>query len=176
MTFAGVLRIWFIAIWSLSILGFFVSVIQFFRVSARVFIDYGAMLERLAGDEMIGFFVPGLAGPEFPQRALECAREILKATGHNDPDGPWIPLGVGVHFGNAFMGMVGTTEMVTNFTALGDDINVGARIASAAGPGEILASLDLCQKAGIDEDRLEKRRISLKGKQNPMDIAVITLN
>lgn len=32
MTFADLLRIWFIAIWSLSILGFLVSVIQFFRV------------------------------------------------------------------------------------------------------------------------------------------------
>jgi class 3 adenylate cyclase len=74
------------------------------------------------------------------------------------------------------MGMVGSTEMVTNFTALGDDINVGARIASATGPGELLASLDLCQQAGIDEDGPEKRRINLKGKQEPMDVAVVPVN
>lgn len=149
---------------------------RFFQVSARILIDSGAMLERLAGDEMIGFFVPGLAGSEFPQRTLECAKELLIATGHTDPEGSWIPLGVGVHFGNAFMGMVGSTEMVTNFTALGDDINVGARIASATGPGELLASLDLCQQAGIDEDGPEKRRINLKGKQEPMDVAVVPVN
>ncbi len=149
---------------------------RFFQVSASSLINSGALVDRLAGDEAIGFFVPGLAGPNFALQALESAKDLLRATGHTDQDGPWIPVGAGVHFGNAFVGTVGTSHGVTNFTALGNDINVGARIASAAGPGEVLASLELCRMANVETNGLEHRELSLKGKQDPMQVAVIPLN
>ena len=149
---------------------------RFFQTASRLLIESGAILGRLAGDEVIGFFVPGLAGPRFVSRALECAQNLLKATGHSDPDGPWVSIGVGVHFGNAFVGMVGSNDVVSSLTALGDDINVGARIASAAGPGELLASLEFCREAETDTWDLEHRMLSLKGKQEPMEVAVISLD
>ncbi len=148
---------------------------RFFQVSAEAFIRSGALVDRLAGDEAIGFFVPGLAGPEYALRALESARDLLRATGYTDRDGPWIPVGAGVHIGNAFVGIVGSQGGFTDLTALGDDVNVGARIASAAGPGELLASLELCRMARVDTDEFELRELSLKGKQAPMEVAVIPL-
>ncbi len=149
---------------------------RFFQVSANSLIGSGALVDRLAGDEAIGFFVPGLAGPKFAFRAIESAKDLLIATGHTDQDGPWIPVGAGVHVGNAFVGTVGSPIGVSNFTALGNDINVGARIASAAGPGELLASLELCRMANVDAHGFEHRELSLKGKQVPMDVAVIPLD
>lgn len=149
---------------------------RFFQVSASALINSGALVDRLAGDEAIGFFVPGLAGPKFAVRALESAKDLLRATGHTDQDGPWIPVGAGVHAGNAFMGMVGSPKGVSDFTALGNDINVGARIASAAGPGELLASLELCRMANVETSGLEHRELSLKGKKAPMEVAIIPLN
>ena len=149
---------------------------RFFQVSASSLIKSGALVDRLAGDEAIGFFVPGLAGPNFSLQALESAKDLLRATGHTDRDGPWIPVGAGVHFGNAFMGTVGTPQGVSDFTALGNDINVGARIASAARPGELLASLELCRRANVETQSLEHRELSLKGKHAPMEVAVIPLN
>ena len=149
---------------------------SFFNVSASALINSGALVDRLAGDEAIGFFVPGLAGPKFALRALESAKDLLRATGHTDQDGPWIPVGASVHVGNAFMGMVGSPKGVSDFTALGNDINVGARIASAAGPGELLASLELCRMANVETSGLEHRELSLKGKKAPMEVAVIPLN
>jgi class 3 adenylate cyclase len=71
---------------------------------------------------------------------------------------------------------VGSPQGVSNFTALGDDINVGARIASAAGPGELLASLELCRSANVETNGFEHRELTLKGKQSPMKVAVIPLN
>jgi adenylate cyclase len=148
---------------------------HFFQVSANSIIDAGGLVDRLAGDAAIGFFVPGIAGPEFAQHALESAKDLLTVTGHNDPDGPWIPVGVGVHVGNAFVGMVGSPGGVTNLTALGDDINVGARIGSAAEAGELLASLELCRRAGLDVRGYEQRTLHLKGKQDPQEVVVIPL-
>jgi adenylate cyclase len=149
---------------------------RFFQVSGNLLINSGALVDRLAGDEAIGFFVPGIAGPEYAKRAIECAKELLRATGHTDQDGPWIPVGVGVHVGNAFVGMVGSPQGLQEMTALGDEINVGARIASAAGPGELLASFASCQKANVETGGLEHRELTLKGKQLPIEVAVIPLN
>ena len=147
---------------------------RFFQTSSEVLIGAGALLGRLAGDEAIGYFVPGIAGPDYAQAALDSAVELLRATGHTDKDGPWIPLGVGVHAGNAFVGMLGKHGGSMELTALGDDINVGARLADAAGVGEILASLQLAQKVGLDTDDLEHRKLNLKGKAAPFEVAVIT--
>lgn len=147
---------------------------RFFQTSSKVLIGAGALLGRLAGDQAIGYFVPGIAGPNYAQAALDSAVELLRVTGHTDADGPWIPLGVGVHAGNAFVGLLGEHGGSKELTALGDDINVGARLADAAGVGEIVASVQLTQKIGLDTDRLEHRTLNLKGKAAPFEVAVIT--
>lgn len=146
---------------------------RFFRVSAEALVDSGALVGRLAGDEAIGFYVPGIAGPDYAEAALRGVQELLSATGHNQRDGPWIPVGAGVHAGNGFVGLVGSREGGMELTALGDDVNVGARIADEAGSGEILASLSFCKEAGVDVDELEHRTLSLKGKEDPIEVAVI---
>ena len=146
---------------------------RFFQISSKVLIGKGGLLGPLAGDEAIGFFVPGIAGSNYAQAALESAVELLRATGHADEEGPWIPLGVGVHAGNAFVGYLGEHGVSMELTALGDDINVGARLADAAGVGEILASLQLTQIIQLDTDGLEHRELDLKGKAAPFEVAVI---
>jgi adenylate cyclase len=146
---------------------------RFFQTSSKTLIDAGALLGRLAGDEAIGYFVPGIAGPEYAKAALNSAVELLRATGHTDEDGPWIPLGVGVHAGNAFVGMLGQRGGSMELTALGDDINLGARLADAAAVGEILASIQLVQEVGLDTDGLEHRHLDLKGKSEPFEVVVV---
>lgn len=148
---------------------------RFFRTSSEVLVRSDALLGRLAGDEAIGYFVPGIAGPEYAQAALTSARDLLAATGHNDPDGPWIPLGIGIHAGHGYVGMVGSPGQPMELTALGDDINVGSRISDAAGTGEILASLQLVEAAGLDAQGLEHRDLTLKGKEESIEVVVITL-
>lgn len=146
---------------------------RFFSASSKVLIDAGAIVGRLAGDQAIGYFVPGFAGPNYAQAALDAGVELLRVTGHADEEGPWIPLGVGVHAGNAYVGVVGSASGSTERTALGDDINIGARLADSAGIGEILASLQLTKMIGLDTDSLELRELDLKGKSAPFEVAVI---
>lgn len=146
---------------------------RFFRTSSEVLLDANALLGRLAGDQAIGYFVPGIAGPEYARVALDSAIELLRATGHADEGGPWIPLGVGVHVGNAFVGLLGEEGRSKELTALGDDINVGARLADSARQGEILASLQLTERIGLDTSHLEHRSLDLKGKTEPFEVVVV---
>ena len=113
---------------------------RFYTVASQVLIQTDAMVDRLMGDEAIGLYIPGFAGPEHPRKAIEAAQDLLRLTGHNDVRGPWLPVGVGIHTGQAFVGVVGDESSTADFTALGDNVNITARLASEAGPGEILVS------------------------------------
>lgn len=146
---------------------------RFFQISSKVLLDANALLGRLAGDQAIGYFVPGIAGPNYAQAALDSAVELLRVTGHTEDDGPWIPLGVGVHAGSAFVGLLGEHGGSKELTALGDAINIGARLADSARQGEILASRQLTEMIGLETEDFEHRTLNLKGKTEPFDVTVI---
>jgi adenylate cyclase len=58
-------------------------------------------------------------------------------------------------------------------TALGDIVNVTARLASAAGPGEILVNDRAAERAGLETGSLEVRRLELKGKTQVTTVYVL---
>jgi len=146
---------------------------RFYSVATRVLVRADAMVDRLLGDEAIGLFIPGFAGEEHSRRAIEAAQELLKGTGHHEGKGPWLPIGIGVHTGLAYVGVVGEEEGPTDFTALGDNVNITARLASQAGPGEILISDAAYVHAGLDLGDLEHRHLELKGKSETTGVHVL---
>jgi hypothetical protein len=75
----------------------------------------------------------------------------------------------------AFVGAVGEPPSTT-LTALGDPVNVAARLASAAGPGELLVSLDAAHAARFEPDVTERRDLELKGKSDPVAVLVLVLS
>ena len=137
---------------------------RFYRVATEVLLAHSAIVDRFIGDEVVGYFMPFMTGPDHAGAALNTARELLDATGHTDPEGPWLSLGIGVNTGTTFVGMV-SSGSGHEFTAFGDAINVAAHLASAAGPGEILTTDATIASAGIGAGPFERRRLSLKGHQ-----------
>jgi adenylate cyclase len=136
---------------------------RFYRVATDVLISNEAIVEKFVGDEVVGLFVPFLAGPEHARVAVDTARELLSAAGHGSAEGPWVPLGAGVHTGRAFVGVVGS-DSAAEFTALGDPMNLAAHLASQAAPGEILVTDRTAEEAELTTARLEHRHVSLKGR------------
>lgn len=62
-----------------------------------------------------------------------------------------------------------------DFTALGDNINVAARLASTAQAGEILVSAVAYAASDLDLGELEFRQLDLKGKSEPLGVHVLRL-
>jgi adenylate cyclase len=145
---------------------------RFYATATEVLCKTNALIDKLAGDQVSCYFVPGLAGTDHARMAMQAAQELLQATGHGEPGGPWIPVGIGVHTGEAFIGSVGTRGRMVDMTALGDAVNISARLASNAGPGEILISQDTYTEAGLDPGARELRQLSLKGRSLPVSVAV----
>jgi adenylate cyclase len=121
---------------------------------------------------VIGIFIPAYTGHDHARNALDAAHRLLSVTGHGHTDGPWIPVGIGVNSGIAFVGSVGQGPD-TERTAMGDTVNVAARLASAAGPGEILVTLDAAEAGGVDLGGRELRDLELKGKSARTSVVVL---
>jgi len=147
---------------------------RFYNTATHVMVRSDALIDKIVGDQVVALFVPGFAGPGHARRALEAAQEILRATGHARPEGPWIPLGAGVHTGTAFVGSVGTEGGTSDITVLGDAANTTARLASTARQGEVLISDAAFTAAGLDLGQLEKRYLQLKGKTEPVLVHVVS--
>jgi adenylate cyclase len=82
-----------------------------------------------------------------------------------------VPVGVGVNTGIAYVGSIGE-ENDTELTAMGDIVNVTARLSSVAGAGEVLVTTASAAAAGLDSG-LERRLLDLKGKTEPVEVVVL---
>lgn len=147
---------------------------RFYTTATRILANTDALIDKIIGDQVAGMYVPGFAGKDHARGALQAAQEIMKATGHADENGPWIPLGAGVHTGIAFVGSVGSGEGTSDITVLGDAANTAARLASQAGVGEILVSDSAFTAAGFETTGLKHRQLDLKGKRESVSVFVIT--
>ena len=144
---------------------------RFYTTASRVVFDHDGTIEKFVGDELVAIFVPLFSGNDYAAKAVRAAEGLLRATGHGDPGGPWVPIGAGVHTGITWYGAVGQGDFV-ELTAVGDAMNTAARLASAARAGEVLVTTAAAEAAGLDPG-LERRFLELKGKQQPTEVVTL---
>jgi adenylate cyclase len=154
----------------------FGSLINRFYVESTTVLSYAdALIEKLAGDEVTAMFTRGVTGEEYSRKAIEAGKELLKVTGHGNGKEPWIPVGIGIHTGETFVGSVGQPNGIMEVAALGDVPNTASRLTSMAAPGEILVSADAMIDAQMNTKDLEKRHLDLKGRSEGIDAYVLHL-
>ena len=147
---------------------------RFYNTATDILTDSDAIIDKIIGDQASGMYVPGFAGSDHANKAIEAGKKILSLTGHDSEDGPWIPLGIGIHTGKAFVGSLGSSG-VTDIIVLGDVANTAARLSSSAGIGEIYISEAASLHAGFDgTENMEQRELELKGKSNKIVVNVLT--
>ena len=149
---------------------------KFYGSVTEVFYKNYGFVEKLLGDEVAGFFVPGFAGKDHARVAIETGRQIMQALGYGRSSKPWIPAGVGIHTGVAYVGSMHTEGGVSNISMLGDSVNITARLTSQAGIGEILMSEATRQAANLAESGLTPRSLKLKGKSEEVSGWMLAMN
>jgi adenylate cyclase len=136
---------------------------RFYKEATKIIIDEDGLVEKLAGDSVAAFWGAGFAGADYVARTVKVAQNLLRAMEKQK-----IPVGIGVHSGVAYFGAMGTAEGLTELSAVGEEVNLAARLASKAAPGEIIVSEQALQKAGLDGSQLEARSLELKGISEPV--------
>ena len=130
-----------------------------------------AIIDKLVGDQVMALYLPRVFPGEPAHHMIADARALLAAAGYRGEQ-PWVELGIGLDFGTAYVGNVGSGE-VKDFTAVGDVVNTAARLQAAAASGEIVMSTRVHDRAGEHAMGTEPRELSLKGKSVP-EIAMVT--
>jgi adenylate cyclase len=143
----------------------------FYRLAAQAIAEQDGIVDKFVGDEAIGLFIPGFTGARHAAKAISAGRAILETAGQDGASeaGP-IPVGGGIHTGIAYVGSLGSSERISGFTALGDSVNTTARLASLAGPGELLVSVAAGDHAGLDTSGLERRTVEVRGREAALDV------
>ncbi len=147
---------------------------RFYRLGSEAILRNDGLVDKFVGDEVIGLFFGGVSGPQHAAAAVRAAVELLERAGAQTatPMGP-IPVGAGVHSGEAFVGATGPAGAPDDFTALGDVVNTTARLASAALAGELILSVDAAVAAGRDTSGDDVRRLDIRGRQEAIDVIAL---
>jgi len=148
---------------------------RFYNVATKVLFESNAVVEKLVGDAVTGFYTPGFAGPEHAKVAVNTARQILLDSGFGRASAPWVPVGIGVHTGVAYVGSVMSDSGIANMSVLGDTANIGSRLASLAGPGQIYMSQATVEASKLNTTGLQSQRLTLKGRTQPVDAWVLSV-
>jgi adenylate cyclase len=143
---------------------------RFYVGATKAIAEQDGLVEKLAGDAVAAFWGAGFAGKEYVARTIRAARAIIHQM-HKQG----IPVGIGVHAGVAYFGAMGTTEGLVDISAIGEEVNTAARIASKAAAGEILVSEAALERAHMDGSALEPRSLDLKGISELIDVRVMTV-
>ena len=147
---------------------------RFYTLGTETILRHEGLVDKLVGDEVIGLFFGGVSGPDHARIAVAAATELVSRASQDDasPAGP-IPIGAGVHTGEAYVGTTGPEGAVDDFTALGDVVNTTARLASTAAAGELLVSVAAAEAAEYAMDGLERRTLEVRGRHEPVEVVVI---
>jgi len=143
----------------------------FYRRAARAVEDHDGIVDKFLGDGIMCLFIPVVAGDVHARRAIEAGEALLRAVDDPDLVAGGVRVGVGVHTGDAFVGAIGAEDRL-DFTALGDTVNVAARLGSVAGAGELLVS-DAGWRAAGRESAAERRRLTISGRAEPLDVVAL---
>jgi len=141
---------------------------RFYAAATQTLLRHDAVIDKLIGDEVMAFFVRGISGPQYRRRAVMAGVDLLRAVGYGTAEGPWLDLGVAVNAGVAYVGNVGGS--VVDFTALGNPVNVSARMQQHAVGGELVVA------SGVADELMAgaaRRALNLRGHDQPIDAFVL---
>jgi adenylate cyclase len=154
----------------MGVQGFSSLIARFYGAAAKAVDEWNGLVDKFVGDEVVALFIPGFAGEDHAARAVDAARDLMRATG-NDGDDPWVPVGAAVHTGVPYVGRVGEGD-ACDFTAVGDPVNTTARLAMSAAAGEILVTASAAEAANLNTSALEMRTLELRGREEAAEVWV----
>src|ERR1044071_5417248 len=140
----------------------------FLRMATDVLVKHGAFIDKYVGDAVMALFNVPIRYPDHARRAIVAALEMeagRKARGARL--GQPLKASVGIATGYARVGRLGSDDS-KDYTAIGDVVNLAARLQGKAGAGEILIDRESYSKHAADFPEARPEEIALKGFRDPV--------
>src|SRR5207245_3444874 len=151
---------------------------QAFLPMNRTIERYGGTIARLMGDGVLACFGAPVAHEDDPERAVRCGLDMVKAIDafgaqHRATTGAELRIRVGVNTGPVVVGIVGT-DTANEYTAMGDAVNVAARMQATARAGSVLVAAATYRFISPLVDAVDVGLLELKGKTDAVQAYEIT--
>jgi adenylate cyclase len=147
---------------------------RFLGAVSQAVLESGGMPNQFVGDGMLALFGLSVSRREACRQALRAAAQIavnvdeLNKFLSHDLREP-IRFGIGIHGGEVIVGDIGYRDHMV-FTALGDPVNVAARLQDMTKTlsCEVVVSDEVRATAGLAEDTLPQQEVTIRGRNEPM--------
>ena len=147
---------------------------DFFAVMTAAIFQSNGTLDKFIGDCVMALFGAPIPSDRSPRNALVAAvrmQQLVARLGAERTERGLTPMkiGVGLHHGPAVVGNIGSAERM-QYTAIGDTVNIAARLVSRAEPGQILVSETIYAAAGGGDLFRDLGEISVKGREGQLRV------
>jgi len=139
---------------------------------AEAVLDHEGTIDKFLGDAVMAWYNAPIPQADHTLRAVLTALDIRKnlpLIQASLPEDAHLSFGVGIHFGEAVLGLVGTEKRV-EYTAIGDSVNTAKRIQENCAAGQILISKTAY---ALVKEHIEVRAVEpviAKGKSQPLEV------
>lgn len=145
---------------------------RYLAAGADAVLSEQGTIDKFLGDAVMAWFNAPIPQPDHALRAVRAAlalRNAVLSLHHELPPEARLSFGVGIHFGEAVLGLIGTQKRL-EYTAIGDSVNTAKRIQENAAHNQILVSADVY--AFVHEEVIAQplKPIRVKGKQEPLQV------
>ncbi len=144
---------------------------QYFTQMQAAIARYDGVINKIDlydhGDKILALFGAPIAHEDDAERTVRAALDMQAA--EKDAGAMFVSQSIGLNFGVVFAGDMGSSER-REYTVMGDDVNLAARLMSAAPHSELLLSEAIQRKAGAFFELAARGTVKVKGKARPVPI------
>jgi len=147
---------------------------EYLDLCTRAVFAYEGTLDKYIGDGVMSIFGAPMDQPDHAARAIRAALQMKKGSAQLaerliEKYGRSVSFGIGINSGPAVIGNIGSQERM-DYTAIGDTVNLAARLESNAKPGQILISQNTYERVKDQFALTPLEPIKVKGKEQPVQI------
>ena len=153
---------------------------RYFSLMSEIIFAHGGTLDKYIGDGLMAIFGAPTATPEDAKNALKTAvtmqRRLTTLNRELEAEGfSRINVGIGLHTGVATVGYIGSDRR-SEYTAIGDTVNLASRLESNSRGGQILISEATAQAGGNSFELSAQKPLTVKNRLQPVSLFEVKWN
>jgi PAS domain S-box-containing protein len=149
---------------------------RYLAAMADAVLSQEGTIDKFMGDAIMAWFNAPIQQKDHTLRAVKAAlalRDSVEVLYKELPEDEHLSFGVGIHFGDAVLGLIGTEKRL-EYTAISDNVNVAKRIQENSGRNQILISKEAYERVMEQVKVIPHVEMSLKGKTHRIDVFEVT--
>jgi adenylate cyclase len=142
------------------------------RAAVDAILNEEGTIDKFQGDAVMAWFNAPIQQADHPMRAIRAALAIhrgIQELHWSLPNVDQLKMGVGIHVGEAVLGLVGTEKRM-EYTAIGDSVNTAKRLQENAKPGQILITDTLFELIQDQVTVNQVEPLKVKGKREILQV------